>query len=82
MSRRRRPRACILLSLRTHDPIDVRGLSRREGVEWDQGDHGTMKPNVTWLKANGTAMVSTMPDESASADAVLGRMHLRYDCSR
>jgi hypothetical protein len=41
-----------------------------------------IKPNIAWLEANGAAMMSIMPDESASADAVVGRTHMRYDCSR
>jgi hypothetical protein len=31
-----------------------------------------MKLNIALLKANGAAMMSIMPDESAGADAVVG----------
>jgi hypothetical protein len=41
-----------------------------------------MKPNIALLKANGMVMMSIMPDESAGTGVVVGRTHMRYDCSR
>jgi hypothetical protein len=48
------------------------GTGSTRGCWTDQGAHSTMKLNIALLKANGAAMMSIMPDESAGADAVVG----------